>query len=170
MARRRRSASAGAKIIRMPVRQAAPIIKVSAPRAPAKRKRTHHRRRSSVGGGIVQNSTLQYALGGLLYGFVVKSGLVQKLPAVPVIGRTGLAAIGLDYWARHGGGDMVRKTANAAAVIAGFQFGSTGSVLGQDDASPDSYQAAGFDTMGFDTMGDEDYTEGDDELEGDDDE
>lgn len=101
-----------------------------------------------MGSGIVG-----HGVGGFLFGFLVKSGLVAKLPPIPVIGRTGLAAIGLDYWAKHGGGQLARGGATAAAVIAGYQMGSTGSITGDE-------------TMGMDTMG-ESYAEGDDYASGD---
>lgn len=113
----------------------APIIRVSAPRAaPAKRHRRsskgHSRGSSVIGGGLVSNETLQMAIGGALYGFAVKSGVVAKLPAIPVLGRTGTAAILLDYWSRHGGGPMAGRAARAAAAIAGYQLGAEGAIQG----------------------------------------
>lgn len=135
MAKRRRRTKIGTtKIVRVGA-SPAPIIRVSAPRAaPARRKRRasrgHSRGGSSIGGGIVSNETIQMAIGGALYGFAVKSGLVSKLPAVPVLGRTGTAAILLDYWSRHGGGQMAHRAARAAAAIAGYQLGSEGSIQG----------------------------------------
>lgn len=119
------------KIIKAP----APIIRVSAPRAPAKR-RSSRRRKSSGGGkslgigGIISNESIQAALGGALFGYAVKSGLVDKLPAIPVLGRTGTAAIVLDYFGRHGGGQLARRAAHAAAAIAGYQLGNTGKISG----------------------------------------
>jgi hypothetical protein len=120
------------KIIKAP----APIIRVSAPRAaPVKRRRHAPRRRSSGGGGmgvggIISNEAVQMAIGGALYGYAVKSGIVAELPAIPVLGRTGTAAILLDYWARHGGGQLAHRAARAAAAIAGYQLGNEGSISG----------------------------------------
>lgn len=79
-------------------------------------------------------------IGGAIYGYAVKSGIVAKLPALPVIGRTGTAALLLDYWSRHGGGHHVRSAARAAASIAGYQLGNEGSIqgdfaMGTDDAT-----------------------------------
>jgi hypothetical protein len=95
----------------------------------------------------VRSSALDVGLGGFLYGMLVKQGIIDKLPAIPLIGRTGTAAIILDYWARRGGGEWVRKGATAAAVIAGYQLGSTGAIMGGDhlqsagdDDYPDSYE------------------------------
>jgi hypothetical protein len=86
-----------------------------------------------------------------MYGFAVKSGFVEKLPAIPLIGRTGTAAILLDFWARRGGGHIVQRAATAAAVIAGYQLGSSGAIMG-GEAPPvgDSYSTMGMDTMGAD--------------------
>ena len=140
MAKRRRTATK-TKIIRVGAapRQASPIIRVQAPRA-APARRVHHRRRApraSIGGGLISNEQVQQAIGGALYGFAVKSGWVGKLPAIPIVGRTGTAALLLGYWARHGGGTHVRSAANAAAAIAGYQLGSTGVITG-DTAEGDA--------------------------------
>lgn len=154
MAKRRKrtaSKSGGTKIVR--VGSPAPIIKVSAPRAPARR-RSHRRRRSSGGsrghmGGIVSNEAVQMAVGGAIYGFAVKSGLVAKLPEIPLLGRTGTAAILLDYFSRHGGGHLASRAARAAAAIAGYQLGAEGKITGDvvlgDASTPGSL------------AGDEDY-------------
>jgi hypothetical protein len=89
-----------------------------------------------------------HAMGGALFGFAVKSGYVDKLPAIPVIGRTGTAALILDYASRHGGGDMCGKAARAAAVLAGYQLGSEGRIHG--DVEGDGYDASGLETTGDD--------------------
>lgn len=149
MAKRKRSttpATTKTKIVRVGS-SPAPIIRVSAPRsAPVKR----HRRKSSAshsrGGGIVSNETVQMAIGGALYGFAVKSGLVAKLPEIPLLGRTGTAAILLDYWSRHGGGQMAHRAARAAAAIAGYQLGAEGKIqgdfaMGDDATTPGSVNA-----------------------------
>jgi len=143
MAKRRRTRTATrTQVVRVPAaRSAAPIIRVQAPRAaPVKRRRGGRRRRSggSVGGGalggLISNESVQMFVGGGLYGLCVKHGLIDKLPALPVIGRTGTAAIVLDYFGRRGGGQMVQRAGRAAAVIAGYQLGSEGSIHG--DAGP----------------------------------
>ena len=136
MAKKRRVVSSRETPVKI-VRQAAPIIKVSAPRAPAKRKAPTRRRRRSSGfsgggavGGLISSEAIQMAVGGALYGYAVKSGVVAKLPAIPVLGRTGTAAILLDYWARHGGGQIAHRAARAAAAIAGYQLGHEGQISG----------------------------------------
>lgn len=134
--KRRKSSATKTKIIRVGAAKApAPIIKVSAPRAAPVRRRRGGRRRSSGGvsgmaGGLISNESIQMAIGGALYGYAVKSGLVAKLPEIPVLGRTGTAAILLDYWGRHGGGNLVHRAARAAAAIAGYQLGAEGKITG----------------------------------------
>jgi hypothetical protein len=78
-------------------------------------------------------SGISDAIGGALFGFAVKQGWVGKLPAIPLVGRTGTAAIVLHYLAKRGGGEYVKRAAVAAAVIAGYQLGSTGSILGEGE-------------------------------------
>lgn len=85
-------------------------------------------------------SGISDAIGGALFGFMVKQGWIAKLPAIPLVGRTGTAAIALHFLAKRGGGEYVKRAAVAAAVIAGYQLGSTGSILGEDaSAEGDSY-------------------------------
>lgn len=77
-------------------------------------------------------------LGGALFGHAVKAGWVDKLPAIPIVGRTGTAAFLLDAAAKRGMmSSVTRPAANAAAVLAGYQLGTEGSIHG--DASPDVY-------------------------------
>ena len=138
MAKKRRVVSSREAPVTKIVRAPAQIIKVQAPRAPAKRKATKRRRRRSGGGhsmggavgGLISSEALQMAVGGAIYGYAVKSGIVAKLPAIPVVGRTGTAAILLDYWARHGGGQIAHRAARAAAAIAGYQLGHEGVISG----------------------------------------
>lgn len=134
--KKRRVVSSREAVTTKIVKAAAPIIRVSAPRAPA-RKATRRRRRSSGGGnmgvgGIISNEAVQMAIGGAIYGYAVKSGIVDKLPAIPVLGRTGTAAILLDYWARHGGGQLAHRSARAAAAIAGYMLGHEGKISGDE--------------------------------------
>jgi hypothetical protein len=149
MAKRKRRAATRTTIVRAPA-AAAPIIKVTAPRAAPvrRRRRSGGARRSSVG-GIVSNETLQMAIGGAIYGFAVKSGVVAKLPAIPVVGRTGTAAIILDYFSRRGGGPWAAKAARAAACIAGYQLGSEGSIQGDFAMGDASTPVDGDDMDGY---------------------
>lgn len=133
MARRRKTRTrTTTKIVR--VGSPAPIVRVSAPRAAPRRKRRSGRRRGgNIGGGLISNESVQMAIGGALYGFAHKSGLIEQLPALPLLGRTGTAAIVLDYFSRHGGGEMCRRASRAAAAIAGYQLGYEGKITGDAD-------------------------------------
>lgn len=143
--RRKRAATQRAPATKI-IKAAAPIIRVSTPRAAPARRRSSRRSAPRSGGmgvgGIVSNESIQMAIGGALYGYAVKQGLVAKLPAIPVLGRTGTAAILLDYWARHGGGQLAHRAARAAAAIAGYQLGHEGQISG------DSFTTTGDFAMG----------------------
>lgn len=126
MAKRRRAATRTRTITRT-VRAPAPIIRVSAPRAATKKR--HHRRRHS-GGGSFQHTMVGGAIGGAAYGFI-ESHYGDKIPTLPFIGRSGTIAIACYVAARKGvGGSIVRDVGLAAAVIAGYQLGSTGHISG----------------------------------------
>ena len=131
MAKRKSAATrTTTKIVR--VGAPAPIVRVQTTRAPAKRRRARRRRGGGgrIGGGLISNEAVQMAIGGAIYGYAVKSGLIAKLPAIPVLGRTGTAAIVLDYFSRHGGGQIALRASRAAAAIAGYQLGSEGAIQG----------------------------------------
>lgn len=128
MAKRRKTASTTQIIRAFPIpRQQAPIIRVSAPRAIAKKKT---RRRSSVGGAMSGKSLIATAIGGAAFGFIEKS--FPQLPTLPLVGRAGTIAIAAYFLSKRGGfgGGIVRDIANAGAAIAGYQLGKTGSIAG----------------------------------------
>lgn len=156
--RRKRRTSSAPRTTTKIVRAAAPIIRVSTPRAaPVRRRRRASSRRSGNGGvaaGLISNEAVQMAMGGALYGYAVKTGLIAKLPAIPVVGRTGTAAILLDYWARHGGGQLAHRAARAAAAIAGYQLGAEGQISGDFVTTGDF--AMGDATPAADVHGDDD--------------
>jgi hypothetical protein len=134
----RRKTKTAIQTIRVPRAAGPQIIKVQAPRAPAKRKAPRRRRRqSTIGafGGAASRSNIDVAIGGGLYGLAVKAGLIDKLPAIPIVGRTGTAAILLTYASQRGmGGELVKRMAIAASVLAGYQLGTEGKVLGDGGA------------------------------------
>lgn len=111
---------------------------VAAPRrAPARRRAAPKRRARRRSGGLSLGGggLLGHALGGALYGFAVKSGWIAKLPAIPVLGRTGTAALLLNEAAKRGMmSQFTRPAANAAAVLAGYQLGNEGTIQGDEDA------------------------------------
>jgi hypothetical protein len=111
------------------VRQAAPIIRVSAPRAPKAKKHRRKHSGGSFGGGLTTNTLVQHALGGAAFGFIEKS--FPTLPTIPFLGRAGTIAIGAYFLGGKRGGIM-RDIALAAAAIAGYELGNTGKISGPD--------------------------------------
>lgn len=136
MASKRRRSSTKTITVRERV-QPAPI-RISVPRSGPIKK--HRRRRSHSGGGrsrsvlggntggMSLNKSGALALGGFLYGFIEKNFGAQ-IPSIPVVGKTGAIALGA-YWLGGRNGGIVADIGNAASVIMGYSFGSTGKVSG----------------------------------------
>jgi len=116
-------------------RTPAPIIRVSAPRAAAVK---HKRRRSKGGGGggrsigsatgsmsFTKSGSL--ALGGFIYGYIEKN--VPQVPTLPLVGKSGAIAL-IAYFMGGKSPGIIADIGNAASVIAGYSFGSTGRVSG----------------------------------------
>jgi hypothetical protein len=148
MARRRRRAATATTTRIVRVGSPAPIVRISQPRAIRRRSHRRHSGGGRIGGSLISNESVQMAIGGALYGFAVKSQLIEKLPALPLLGRTGTAAILLDYFSRHGGGEMCKRASRAAAAIAGYQLGLDGTIQGDADSFVPNVQ--GDDMEGYD--------------------
>jgi hypothetical protein len=114
-------------------RSAAPIVRVSAPRAaPVRRRRRSgggggHRSFGSATGAMSPTKSGSLALGGFIYGFIEKN--FPQIPTLPVIGKSGAIAI-IAYFAGGKSAGIIADVGNAASVIAGYSFGSTGKVSG----------------------------------------
>lgn len=128
MAKRRRSTRTQVSRAISVYRPPAPIIRVSAPRAPKVKK---HRRRHSVGSHeLSQKTMIGSAIGGAALGFIEKS--FPNLPTVPLIGRKGTIAIAAYMLHKRGtGGGILRDVAIAAAVLAGYELGKEGRISGE---------------------------------------
>lgn len=125
--------SSGIQVYRAPP-AAAPVIRIQSPQAIAPKKQ--RRRRSSGGGGGGGGGTarlLGVAVGAGIVGMLKKSGILDNIPSIPVVGRIGTVAIAAHVWSNHGGGQLARDVAMAAASVAAFQLGSQGSIDGDDD-------------------------------------
>ncbi len=132
--RKSKSKSSGGTKTIIRERASAPIIRVSAPRAaPVKR---HHKRRGvshgsgkfgSATGAMTPTKSGSLALGGFIYGFIEKN--FPQIPTLPVIGKSGAIAI-IAYFAGGKSAGIIADVGNAASVIAGYSFGSTGKVSG----------------------------------------
>jgi hypothetical protein len=135
MAKRRKSS--GPKTITVRERISPTPIRISVPRAAPIKKRRAGRRRSHAGGGILSHGTggamsakksTSLAVGGFLYGFIEKNWGSQ-LPTIPLIGKSGTIALAAYFLGGKSPG-LIADVGNAASVIAGYSFGSTGKVSG----------------------------------------
>lgn len=90
------------------------------------------RRRSSGGGGggsaSIDKRIQNTALGGLAYGLLVKNW--SSMPRLPGIGRSGTVALAVYFMKPKS--KLLQDLGVAAAAIAGYSFGETGSVSGDD--------------------------------------
>lgn len=90
------------------------------------------RRRSSSGGGGsgagIDKRLQNTALGGLAYGLLVKNW--PGMPRLPGIGRSGTVALAVYFLKPKS--KLLQDLGVAAAAIAGYSFGETGSVSGDD--------------------------------------
>lgn len=98
-----------------------------------RRRRTRSRGRkraaSSSGGHGIQRSIQGVAIGGLAFGLLVKN--FPSLPRIPGIGRSGTVALAV-YFLKPSN-KILQDMGVAAAAIAGFSFGETGTVSGDDE-------------------------------------
>jgi hypothetical protein len=133
MAKRKTATQSRAIVVRE--RSPAPIIKVSAPRAApvkkGKRRRSHgggHSRSiGSATGAMSATKSGSLALGGFIYGYIEKN--VPQVPTLPLIGKSGAIAL-IAYFMGGKNPGIIADIGNAASVIAGYSFGSTGRVSG----------------------------------------
>ena len=71
------------------------------------------------------------ALGGFIYGYIEKN--VPQVPTLPLIGKSGAIAL-IAYFMGGKQAGIIADIGNAASVIAGYSFGSTGRVSGLSPA------------------------------------
>jgi hypothetical protein len=124
------------QIVRMTApRPVAPIVRVQMPRAAP----VHHRKgkgkgghRKGGGGGMSDQAA---GIAGLIVGLVEKQGLLDKLPSLPLLGKKGTAAVVLHYFAKGKGG-ITRDVKLALCVMAGYDLGKTGAIMGGGGIAP----------------------------------
>jgi hypothetical protein len=69
-------------------------------------------------------------VGGFGLGFLDKSAVA--IPTIPVLGKAGTIAVAAHFFGKGKPG-LVTDVRNAAAVVAAYEFGSKGSVSGDDE-------------------------------------
>jgi len=77
-------------------------------------------------------SPMEGAIAGLLVGMARKSGFLDKLPTIPMLGRMGSLALAAHFYSKHGGGPWAKKVALASAILAGEEMGREGKIAGED--------------------------------------
>lgn len=123
-----RAPGSGIVLVQQP---AAPIARAARRRRSGgggKRRRSKGRHR---GGGehSLQKRMIGVGIGGLAYGLLVKN--FPQLPRIPGIGRSGTVALGVYFLKPNN--QILRDMGIAAAAIAGYSFGETGTISGDDD-------------------------------------
>lgn len=116
-------------------RAPAPIIRIAAPRlvtSGGKRRKKGHGKRSAAAGSGKQ-AVINGAIGGAAIGFAEKSGLLDKVPSLPMLGAKGsFAAISYFMGGTKKPG-LLRDATIAAATLAGYQMGKEGKISGDED-------------------------------------
>lgn len=105
-----------------------PPVRRSSGRRRAAPKRRRKGAIAKVGGqaGSYKNRLIGTGIGGAAYGFIEKS--FPNMPTIPLLGKSGTVALGCYFFG--GSHPIIRDIGIAAAAIAGYSLGSTGSVSG----------------------------------------
>jgi hypothetical protein len=106
-------------IMRLP----APIVKVKKPK---------HRRHGSGGGGrdLMNKERMGIVVGSFAVGILEKQKLLDSLPALPFIGKTGTIGVGAYLLSNKGKNRLADEVCTAALVIAAHELASTGTIVG----------------------------------------
>jgi len=115
------------------MRQAAPVIRIAAPRQQVTKPKKQ-RRRGSGPTALTFKHLTGVAAGGAVFGYIEKTW-GDKIPTLPMIGKAGTVAVAAYFVSKRGGMPIARDVAIAAAAIAGYQLGKEGKVSGDDDIS-----------------------------------
>lgn len=118
----KKTATATRTIVRT-IAAPAPIVRYRQ----APKKKVHHRR---GGGQSAQKVMMGMVVGGFALGFLDKSG--TAIPTLPVLGRAGTIAVAAYFMGGKRGHGILADVAKAAAAVAAYEYGSKGSVSGDD--------------------------------------
>jgi hypothetical protein len=96
--------------------------------APAKHgKGKGHHRRHHVS---AEKALMGFVIGGFALGWIDKSA--TAIPTIPILGKAGTIAVAAHFFGKGKPG-LVTDLRNAAAVVAAYEYGSTGKIAGDDD-------------------------------------
>jgi hypothetical protein len=107
---------------------AAPITRSRGGGGRRRRRRSSSKKSSSSAHGNIQKTLTGVAIGGLAYGLLVKN--FPQLPRLPGIGRSGTVAIAVALLKPRN--EILRNVGIAAAAIAGYSFGESGTISGDE--------------------------------------
>ena len=133
MAKKRKASTAIARptYYAQPTRTPAPIVRVTVPSPKKAKRRASHS--SKGGGGNFTKTLMGAALTTALVGYAEKSGILNNLPQIPIIGRKGTLAVAAYFWSKNGGGQIARDVAMAAAILSAYEFSKDGTISGAAD-------------------------------------
>lgn len=111
-------------------RAAAPIIvRVREPGTSRRKGKGHHKGGKRLS---TEKTLMGLVMGGLALGFIDKPGsLPVAIPTVPILGKAGTIAV-IAHFVGKGRAGIATDIRNAAAVVASYEFGSKGSVSGDE--------------------------------------
>jgi hypothetical protein len=105
--------------------------------AAAPRKEKHKKgRRHHVSS---EKALMGFVIGGFALGWIDKSA--TAIPTIPILGKAGTIAVAAHFFGKGKPG-LVTDLRNAAAVVAAYEYGSTGKIAGDDDDQPPGRPAA----------------------------
>lgn len=112
-------------------------------RTPAPVKHHKHGKRRGGGGvrGLMNKERMGIAVGAFIVGVLEKQGIMNSLPALPVIGRTGTIALAAYMLSDNGRNRLASEVCSAALAVAAHELASTGAIVGGQDFSGVDYVA-----------------------------
>lgn len=105
--------------------------------------RRHHGHGGGSLGGLTNKTRMGIVAGAFAVGVLEKQGIIQNLPALPFIGRTGTIGVGAYLVSNGGRNKLADEICTAALVIAAHELASTGSIVGGEE-TPDVGYVAGW--------------------------
>lgn len=94
----------------------------------------HKGRKHSHGGlgGLIGGNRGKVMMGAFAVGLIDKTGIAANLPKLPMLGEHGTIALALYLLGGKTGSGLVSDACTAALVLAAYELGHTGSIVGGD--------------------------------------